>query len=647
MKKSKRGSILRTIACMFSATIIVSVILSLVLSYTASYLEIKSEAAEHSNEAAQALNDIIQDRKELDESIKNAMPIRKTLQYLCRGYGLRYLYLFTIDEEKSEYCYLVTVSPDAAETEELMKVRGTGVTVQAEIPQGILEANSGSKSTKIFYTNNEFGSILGWAYPIDAEYDGRQVLIGAEYSIADIRQDVKRRTLIIIAPIILLLIGSSAALLLILRRRVIVPITNISARMRSFSDDYGKDEQKLEEDQNNEIGEIASSFNKMSDDIHRLISDNTALTEVKLQTEIQLDIARRIQCGIVPESMTLGGQGFSVCAFASAAKAVGGDFYDAFEPDKDRVCVVIGDVSGKGITAALFMTMTKTTIRELLKSGISPGEALNRANDEMCASNPEGMFATVFAAVLDLNTGELTYANAGHNPPVIIGESASLMNANTGIALGVFEDAGIEEEKLTLRAGECLLLYTDGVTEAVNDSNSFYGEERLLNACEGHRDSAEAVGAVKSSVLGHYGGRTQFDDLTLISLSYTGRTKRELALDPDVSETKRMLCFVKEQASGAAGIKKICLACDEAFANICSYSGAKSVTLSCEKSDSFTVTFTDDGKPFDPLAPREQKDFEELDEGGMGILLMKQSSDEISYRREDGKNVLTMDFRTE
>lgn len=643
----KRGSILGSLTKMFAAFIAVSVVISLVISNYASFREIREESHEHSQKAAQSLESIISDRKQLGIDNESMLPIRYTLMYLCRGYNMKYLYLFTIDEEKSEYHYLITVSQDADETERMMEMRGHDAVVPTDVfPQPVLDANDGDNGTHIVTYDNEFGQVIGWVYPMDVEYDGRRVLIGAEYLREDLYASIRSHTLMLIIPISVILITESIILLFITHRRIIVPVAKISSFMRSFSDDYGKDEQKLEVTQDNEIGEIAASFNKMSDDIHRLIADNTTLSEIKLQSEIQLEVARRIQCGIVPENIKYDGESFSLCGFARAARSVGGDFYDSFLLDDSRVCIVIGDVSGKGITAALFMTMTKTALREIMKSGISPAEALNRANDEICASNPEGLFATLFAAVLDMKTGVLTFANAGHNPPVILGGEPELVKCETGIALGVFEDAGIVNETLTIESGGGLLLYTDGVTEAVNSDNVFFGNDRLLDACKGCLTAESAVEAVKTSVLDFYDGRAQFDDLTMISLFFTSKpgalTKLELL--PEITQTQRVLGAVKECVGDSPRLKKICLACDEAFANICAYSGAKTVTLEYGGSEQFTAVFTDDGEPFDPLAPRAEKDFEDLDEGGMGISLIKQIAQKAEYSRENGRNILKLTF---
>lgn len=652
MKKAgreKKGSVFRSIAAVFAAAIAVSCLISAFVGSVSGAAEIRNNAHEHSAEAAQIISDVINGRGGIEtvfeSNTTNAVPIRKTLEFLARGYDLEYLYLFTLDEENDEYHYIIAVSCDDEQNAFLSENRSLGTVVPVDdIPKCVVEASHGSEDADIIHDNNEFGNVIGWAYPLDMEYEGRRVLIGAEYLVSVINEDILERVLILVVPMTVVLIGAGAVMLFLTHRKIIVPVAEISEHMRKFTENYGGKKEKIDITDNNEIGEIASSFNKMSDDIHTLIADNTALNEVKLQAQIQLDIARRIQSGIVPENLSVIKPDHSVCAFARAARSVGGDFYDSFMIDDTHICIVIGDVSGKGITAALFMTMTKTIIREMLKLGITPDEALNRANDEMCQSNPEGLFATVFAAVLDLETGVLQYANAGHNPPLLLKEKPEFMKTEIGIALGVFEDAGIVCEFASLNGGEGILLYTDGVTEAVDKSESFYGTERLLKACENCRTADETVAKVSSSVLDFYGGSPQFDDLTMIALFRSGSAGKKLELLPQPDEFDRIKEAVTEIIGNTPLCKKIILACDEVFANIYSYSGAKKALVSLDNGECFSVTFEDDGIPFDPLAPREEKDFDDLDTGGMGIGIVKQTASSLTYKRENGMNILTLSF---
>ena len=208
------------------------------------------------------------------------------------------------------------------------------------------------------------------------------------------------------------------------------------------------------------------------------------------------------------------------------AKTVGGDFYDCFLTDDNRVCVIMGDVSGKGIGAAISMAMLKTVIREKLTAGYSPAETLNRTNDQFLAQNPENQFATVFVAVLNTKTGELLYCNAGHNPPLMLREKCAFLNPEPGIALGLFENAGLKNETCTLAPGQGILLYTDGVTEAVSPQRQFFGEERLREAVgafsAGENAAEETVLRLSGAVDAFCGENEAFDDMAVLALVYRG-----------------------------------------------------------------------------------------------------------------------------
>ena len=647
-RKPRRQSILRKLVVMFIVAIAVSCIGSFAVSLTTNYIEIRNKSYENSDEASRALDDIIKRRGgvagylEIDSS--NNMTLAETMRYLCLGYDLQYMYLFTLDEENSDYHYIMTVASDERDNEIVRKERGLGTIVHVDdLHQSVIDANHGKKDSTIISMDNKYGRVIGWVYPLEAEYEGRRVLLGADCSAWTLERRTLSDTVNYSVSTFVVLVLLSGVMLVVTHKKVVEPVGRISESMRSFTDNYGKHEEKIEIRDNSEIGEIAQSFNIMSDDIHRLIEDNAALNEVQTQAKVQLDVARRIQCGVVPERLELNEDSYSISAFVNAAKSVGGDFYDSFLLDDSHVCIVIGDVSGKGITAALFMIMVKTMLREKMRSGTDPAQVLNAVNDEICASNPEALFATVFAAVLDLQSGELTFANAGHNPPVLFREKPSFLSTETGIALGVFEDAGIVTETVVLGDGDGLLLYTDGVTEAVDKDDNFYGDERLLKACEGCTDSAGTVEAVRSSVYDYYDGRAHFDDLTMISVFF--RKPAQIDILPQLSEMSRIIDLIKTNAKDAPGFKKTVLACEEIFTNICSYSGAKRVRFSCKMDDDkLRVIFTDDGSPFNPLTPQEEKDFDELDEGGMGLSLVRQIAEKIKYDRKDGENILEMEF---
>ena len=250
-----------------------------------------------------------------------------------------------------------------------------------------------------------------------------------------------------------------------------------------------------------------------------LYTRNKKLTIERARAGTLSATAREIQNGIVPQTKDYSETGVEIFAFAQPAKAVGGDFYDIIPLKDARIGIVVGDVSGKGVPAALFMSVVKTMIKDRLLSGTPPEEALNAVNDEVCEANPEGMFATVFAGVFHVQDGRLEFANAGHTPPVKIGGENSFLKPDAGMAIGLFEDAGIIYEEVFLKKGEGMFFYTDGATEAINAAKESYGERRLLKVCAGST-AKSLVENVTADVAGFTHGLDQFDDLTMLALFY-------------------------------------------------------------------------------------------------------------------------------
>ena len=237
--------------------------------------------------------------------------------------------------------------------------------------------------------------------------------------------------------------------------------------------------------------------------------------------EQEVEVARNIQTSFLPRSCPLL-EGWEVSALWRSARRVGGDFYDIIQFDANRVGFVIADVSDKGVPAALYMAVSKTIIRASALEAKGPAAALYRANNLLVADSSSGMFVTVFYGVLDIRTGEFAYANAGHNQPILAraeGGEVELLAAD-GMILGVMEDAELEEKRVVLRPGDALLMYTDGVPDAINEHEEEFGMERLTALVREHNgESAEGlIHRVDRAVARHVGGQPQFDDYTLVAL---------------------------------------------------------------------------------------------------------------------------------
>lgn len=273
----------------------------------------------------------------------------------------------------------------------------------------------------------------------------------------------------------------------------------------------------------NEVTLVADSFVDMSLKINSYLKDLKQITAERERALAVMKIARNIQYGMCPAEFHDKATNIDVSAFMQPALEVGGDLYECCKLNDAKYFIAIGDVSGKGITATLFMSMVKSMLKAYIKQTLDPAKTLNLVNNELCAENPERLFVTLFAMIIDIETGEITFANAGHNPPVIVSRnSAEYIALKHGVALGLFKNVGIENEELKLSSDEELLLYTDGITEAVSPDKTFFGEERLkklLSSAE-LNGSDETLKLIKDAVTKFYNGGEQFDDMTLVSVFY-------------------------------------------------------------------------------------------------------------------------------
>jgi sigma-B regulation protein RsbU (phosphoserine phosphatase) len=253
------------------------------------------------------------------------------------------------------------------------------------------------------------------------------------------------------------------------------------------------------------------------------------MTAEQERLESELRIAREIQMGILPPSEphpSLSDMDFY--AYLKPAREVGGDLFHYFFIDDNHLCFAVGDVSDKGVPAAFFMAMTMTLLKNTAMSGGKIGDIITRINNELCQNNPNNMFVTLFAGILDIKTGYLEYANAGHNPTIYVPASGSLqlLENISGPVVGAMDDLEYQTFSLQLAPADLLFLYTDGVTEGMNLDKELYGEERLLRTLmlNANRSSRELIQAVCDDLKQFVGLADQSDDITMMLLRWHGRS---------------------------------------------------------------------------------------------------------------------------
>lgn len=261
-----------------------------------------------------------------------------------------------------------------------------------------------------------------------------------------------------------------------------------------------------------------------------LLERNEAYSALLQSIKKELEMAGRIQMSFLPKAFPRlsGKTGVDIFARLEPARQVGGDLYDYFLLDEDHLFFAVGDVSDKGIPAALFMAVTKTLLKSIADKGMAPSEVLRKCNIELCNGNDSMMFVTLFCGILDLRSGRIEYSNAGHEPPVIIRQGArpEQLRVPEGFFMGVDDEASYKTMEIVLEPGDRLIVYTDGVTEALNGAGEFYSYENMLaelTSCDSlsaHGIATKIVEAVQT----FSSGVPQSDDITLLALSLTDRS---------------------------------------------------------------------------------------------------------------------------
>jgi len=337
------------------------------------------------------------------------------------------------------------------------------------------------------------------------------------------------------------------------------------------------------------------------------------------------------------------------------AKEVGGDFYDFYLLGEDKLAFLVADVSGKGIPAAMFMMTSKTLLKDFAEGGMEVNEVFTRANAKLCEGNEAGMFVTAWMGVLDLKTGLLTYANAGHNPPLLRhkGGDFEYLRTRPNFILAGMDGVRYKKHELQLRPGDEIYLYTDGVTEAQNLQQELFGEDRLLaglNGCKGLPVDAICK-KIKADVDAFAGDADQFDDITMLCVKLTERAEPAvMTVVPTSDSVSSVAEFLEEQLDKLeVPMKKavrLKIALDEIYSNIVRYSGADHAQVEClAENGVLSLVFRDNGKPYNPLEAEEPDITAAAEDraiGGLGILMVRKMMDKVDYMYKDGQNILTL-----
>lgn len=415
-----------------------------------------------------------------------------------------------------------------------------------------------------------------------------------------------------------------------------------------------------------EFAHLAQTFNQMGQNLKNYIDHVNTLMKEKERIETELDVARKIQNDFLPSFFYPDVKEFDIFATMNPARDVGGDFYDFFFVSLTQFVFLIADVSGKGMPAALFMMTVKTTIENMFNDREKASRLISKINRKIQENNKNGFFVTAFIGIADLETGKVTFINCGHNLPLLYreGKTFEYLKTETNIALGAVDDFEYQVTETLLNKGDVIFLYTDGLTEALSEKEGFYGEERLLKCLNNIKthEPKNMLEGVRENIKSFVQNTPQSDDLTMLALKYNGshekENKRHITL---LAKIEKYDIFSKWLNNAATAFKlsqettqRLNLVAEECFVNVASYayvnsSGYVDISL-IKKENQVILKLIDGGLKFNPLAkpdPDVSLSLEERKTGGLGIFLVKQMTDIVSYRYFKGKNILTLTLRTD
>ncbi len=392
---------------------------------------------------------------------------------------------------------------------------------------------TGVKRENYFETNTEFGRTTEGVLPIRNSKGEIFALLSVDIEMAIIEDTLLSYVLSAVLITVVLITLFMFGFLILIRFNIINPVKKITnATERFFDEDMTIDDSVKAIKTGDEIEELATAFTHMGTDLVDYVNNLTAITAEKNRIGAELDVAKNIQASALPNIFPPfpDCSQFDIFATMTPAKEVGGDFYDFFFVDKDHFAIVMADVSGKGVPAAMFMMISKIFIKSAAQAGLSPKEVLEKVNNQLCENNEAQMFVTTWLGIIDLTTGKMTCVNAGHELPAIYRKNGSyeLLHDKHGFVVAGMENLKYKEYEIELNPGDRLFLYTDGVPEATNAQNELFGNDRMVESLNKAKELPfnEVLGVVHKDINEFVGEAPQFDDITMLSFEYKGNEEK-------------------------------------------------------------------------------------------------------------------------
>jgi len=445
-----------------------------------------------------------------------------------RSYHIDYLFCVVSVQPYDSQVFLFSAAEEDA-------VRGTGYTQVYPLGHAVMVGESQRTAMATALEGNVPLAAAG-DYVDDYTYlcsiDGKPVFIGMTYERSALIQDMESKAQTGTTYAMLNQSVLSALCLVMIYLAVLRPLRGVQRNIRLYH--QTKDSKTVVENlarirPSNEIGQLSEDVSDLALEMDHHLEKIRSITAETERIGTELSLATRIQAAMLPHVFPPFPERpeFDIFASMDPAKEVGGDFYDFFLIDQDHLCMVMADVSGKGVPAALFMMAAKIILQSCAMLGGSPGRILTKTNEAICSNNQEEMFVTVWLGILEISTGKLTAANAGHEYPVLAraGGRYEVLKDRHGLVIGAMENVKYREYELQLQPGDRLFVYTDGVPEANNEKNELFGMERMLEALNRQAAASpkETLGQVRAAVDDFVQDAQQFDDLTMLCMEYRGR----------------------------------------------------------------------------------------------------------------------------
>ena len=449
--------------------------------------------------------------------------LQETLNNIKREFTLMYLYIFRPDDG-DKFTYIMDAALESDDPEKLAELGDKDEFYDMNIDYDFFVNASEFEVKKLIIYDEYFGdAVLSFA-PIYSSSGEKTAMVAVEISLKSVqeKQAAFFKTIVLLSCITTVFM--IAGLMFISRRIISKPLRKLTNGALNFvsSDTLSSFDCNIKT--GDEMQTLSEAFGKMACDLREYIDNLQIITAEKERIGAELDVATQIQASMLPCIFPPfpDRKEFNIYASMRPAKEVGGDFYDFFLVDENTLAVVIADVSGKGVPAALFMVIAKTLIKNNAQLGKSPREVFETVNDTLCENNEAGMFVTAFMGYVDLQTKKLTYVNARHDPALVkkSGGEYEFLTSKPSRLLAIFEGTPYPEQEIILSAGDAIYLYTDGVTEAMNNSRKLFSAQRLLAVLNENKNcnSEQLLAQIKREIDLFADGAEQADDITMLAL---------------------------------------------------------------------------------------------------------------------------------